>query len=109
MREIFDQQRAMTLGAVKQATGVLAILFLILAILAVLSGLGHIFSGHVFAGFARIIASLALLGFLYIVVRLLAEILAALHRLNDRLSIVGDEIRVQRSQGAPAPAPDAGA
>lgn len=35
MREIFDQERAMTLGAVKQATGVLAILFLIVAAFAV--------------------------------------------------------------------------
>jgi hypothetical protein len=98
MREIFDQERAMTLGAVKQATGVLAILFLIAAAFAVLSGLGQIFSGHVFHGIGRIVASLAALGFLYLVVRLLAEILAALHRLNDRLSIVGDEIRTTRSR-----------
>ena len=61
MREIFDQERAMTLGAVKQATGVLAILFLIAAAFAVLSGLGQIFSGHVFHGIGRIVASLTVL------------------------------------------------
>ena len=106
MREIFDQERAMTLGAVKQATGVLAILFLILAAFAVLSGLGHIFSGHVFHGLARIVGSLAVLGFLFIVVRLLAEILAALHRLNDRLSIVGDDVRARRNPSATDSSPD---
>lgn len=106
MREIFDQERAMTLGAVKQATGVLAILFLIVAAFAVLSGLGQIFTGHLFHGIGRIVGSLALLGFLYLMVRLLAEILAALHRLNDRLSIVGDEIRTKRNQPITDPAPD---
>ena len=54
MREIFDQDRAMTLGAVKQATGVLAILFLVLAVFAILSGLGQIFSGHIIHGIGRI-------------------------------------------------------
>ncbi|HAO35568.1 MULTISPECIES: hypothetical protein [unclassified Hyphomonas] len=106
MREIFDQERAMTLGAVKQATGVLAILFLIAAAFAVLSGLGQIFSGHVFHGIGRIVASLTVLGFLYIVVRLLAEILAALHRLNDRLSVVGDDIRTRRSRPVADPTTD---
>jgi len=102
MREIFDQDRAMTLGAVKQATGVLAILFLLVAVYAVLSGLGQIFSGHVFRGIGRILLSLAGTGFLYLVIRLLAEILAATHRMNDRLSIVGDDLRMRR---VPAAAP----
>ena len=103
MREIFDQDRAITLGAVKQATGVLAILFLVLAVFAILSGLGQIFSGHIIHGIGRILASLAGLGFLYLTIRLLAEILAALHRLNDRLSIVGDDLRARRVSSPPTP------
>jgi len=107
MREIFDQDRAMTLGAVKQATGVLGLLFLVFAVFAILSGLGHVFTGHVFSGLARIVGSLALLGFLYLVIRLLAEILAALHRLNDRLSIVGEDVRSRRETGASKTGADA--
>lgn len=87
----------MTLGAVKQATGILALVFLVAAVFAVFSGFGQIFGGHVFRGFAHISASIAALGFFYVVVRMLAEILAALHRVNDRLLILGDDLRVQRA------------
>ncbi|MBR9808244.1 MAG: hypothetical protein GYB49_13590 [Alphaproteobacteria bacterium] len=103
MRELFDQDRAMTLGAVKQATAILAVIFFIAAVFAVLSGLGWIFKGHIFTGLSRIVASFAVLGFMYVVVRFLGEILAASHRLNDRLSILGDDLRSQRSK---APASD---
>ena len=88
----------MTLGAVKQATAILAVIFFIAAVFAVLSGLGWIFKGHIFTGLSRIVASFAVLGFMYVVVRFLGETLAASHRLNDRLSILGDDLRTQRSK-----------
>ncbi len=102
MREIFDQDRAMTLGAVKLATAILSIIFLIGAVFALLSGLGWVFRGHVFTGLARIVASFSVLGFFYLVVRLLGECLAALHRLNDRLSILGDDLRNPRAAAPPS-------
>ena len=87
----------MTLGAVKQAIGLLGILFLISALIAVFIGLGHIFDGRIFTGLARMAVSLVLLGSVYMIIRLLAEILSALHRLNDRMSILGDDLRRQRT------------
>lgn len=102
MREVFDQDRAMTLGAVKQAVGLLGLVFLAAAMFAVLSGLGLMFDGHVFGGLMRIVLSFAGLGFMYLVIRLMSETLAALHRLNDRLGILGDDIRAQREAETPA-------
>ena len=101
MRDIFDQDRAMTLGTVKHATGLLAGVFLIAAFLMVLSGLGKVLGGHFFAGLSHIALSLSGLGFFYVVIRLLGEILTSLHRLNDRLTILGDDLRHPREPAAP--------
>lgn len=92
----------MTLSAVKHATGILSVLFLVSAVFMVLSGLGKIFSGHFFGGLSYIAISLSVLGFLFLVVRLLGELLAAMHRLNDRLTILGDDLRHVRSVEGPS-------
>ena len=97
MRDIFDQDRAMTLSAVKHATGLVSVLFLVAAALIVLAGLGRIFGGHIFGGLSYIVLGLSGVGFFYLVIRLLGELLAALHRLNDRLTILGDDLRHARS------------
>ena len=100
MREVFDQDRAMTLGAVKQATALLGLVFLIAGAFIILSGFGHIFDGRIFGGLMGIVIGFAVLCFMYITVRLMGETLAALHRLNDRLAILGDDIRSQREKSA---------
>ena len=102
MRDILDQDRPMTLGAVKLATAILG-LALLMAVLFVLFGaLMALFNGHVIMALTRLAFGFALIIFLFVTVRLLGEILAALHRLNDRLAILGDDIRNPRH---PAPTP----
>ena len=96
MREIFDQDRAMSLSTVKRAIGIVGIFLALTAALVVLTGLGRIFSGDILAGAGRIVATLAMTGFMYVILRLGGEILLALHRLNDRLYLVGDDLRQQR-------------
>jgi hypothetical protein len=107
MRDIFDQDRPMTLGAVKVATAVLGLALLMAAVLILVSALITLFKGHVLTAVSELVAGLALVIFLFVTVRLLGEILAALHRLNDRLAILGDDIRNPR-RAATSPAEKAG-
>ena len=60
-------------------------------------GLGRLFTGHFIGAFVETLGAFAVLGFLFLVVRLLTELLAALHRLNDRLTILGDDLRSIRN------------
>ena len=83
MRDILDQDRAMSLSAVKRAIGIVGILLALTAALVIFTALGRIFSGHLLAGVGRILGTLAITGFMYVILRLAGEILVALHRLND--------------------------
>ncbi|KDA03552.1 hypothetical protein [Hyphomonas oceanitis] len=93
MRDILDQDRPMTLGAVKLATAILGLALLMAALFVLFGALLALFKGHVIMALTRLAFGFALIIFLFVTVRLLGEILAALHRLNDRLAILGDDIR----------------
>jgi hypothetical protein len=97
MRDIFDQDKSLSLGVIRQAAGIFNLLLAGLAVLVVLRGLGRLFTGHFISAFVEILGAFACLGFLFLVVRLLTELLAALHRLNDRLTVLGDDLRAVRS------------
>lgn len=96
MRDVFDQDKSLSLGAMRQAAGVFNLLLAAVAFLAVLKGLGRLFTGHIFGAFIEILGAFVVLGFLFLVVRLLTELVAAQHRLNDRLTVLGDDLRSQR-------------
>jgi len=100
MRDILDHDRPMTLGAVKLATAILGLALLMAALFVLFGALMALFNGHVIMALTRLAFGFALIIFLFVTVRLLGEILAALHRLNDRLAILGDDIRNLRH---PAP------
>lgn len=97
MRNIFDNDKSLNLGAIRQAAGVFNLLLGVAAILAILRGLGRLFTGHFIGAFTETLGAFVVLGFLFLVVRLLTELLAAQLRLNDRLTILGDELRAQRN------------
>jgi hypothetical protein len=97
MRDIFDQDKSLSLGVIRQAAGIFNLLLAALVLLAVLRGLGRLFTGHFIGAFVETLGAFAVLGFLFLVVRLLTELLAALHRLNDRLTILGDDLRSIRN------------
>jgi hypothetical protein len=103
MRDILDQDRPMTLGAVKLATAILGLALLMAALFVLLGALLALFNGHVVMALTRLAFGAALIIFLFVTVRLLGEILAALHRLNDRLAILGHDIRnIRRVTPAPS-------
>lgn len=96
MRDIFDQDRPMTLGAVKMATALLGIALLAAGLLVLLNASISLFQGHPLVALTKLVVGFVAVIFLFVTVRLLGEILAALHRLNDRLAILGDDIRNPR-------------
>ncbi|KCZ91869.1 hypothetical protein [Hyphomonas johnsonii] len=102
MRDVFDQDRPMTLGAVKMATAILGIALAAAAVLILIGVIITLFKGKLLIALTQLVLGFAGLIFLFVTVRLLGEILAALHRLNDRLAILGDDIRnPRRVAGAP--------
>lgn len=96
MRDIFDQDKSLSLGTIRQAAGVFSLLLGISALLAILRGLGRFFTGHFLGALVETLGAFVVLGFLFLVVRLLMELLAAQHRLNDRLTVLGDDLRSHR-------------
>jgi hypothetical protein len=92
----------MTLGAVKMATAILGIALAAAAVLILIGVIITLFKGKLLIALTQLVLGFAGLIFLFVTVRLLGEILAALHRLNDRLAILGDDIRnPRRVAGAP--------
>ena len=103
MRDIFDQDRPMTLGAVKMATALLGLALLAAGLLVLLNASISLFQGHPLVALTKLVVGSVAVICLFVTVRLLGEILAALHRLNDRLAILGDDIRnPRRVTAAPA-------
>jgi hypothetical protein len=96
MRDIFDQDRPMTLGAVKMATALLGLALLAAGLLVLLNASISLFQGNPLVALTKLVVGSVAVIFLFVTVRLLGEILAALHRLNDRLAILGDDIRNPR-------------
>jgi hypothetical protein len=86
----------MTLGAVKLATAILGLGLLVSGLLVLLDSLLTLFNGHPLMALIKLAIGFSVLAFLFITVRLLGEILAALHRVNDRIAILGDDIRNPR-------------
>jgi len=96
MRDIFDQDKSLSLGVIRQAAGIFNLLLAALGVLAVLRGLGRLFTGHIISACVEVLGAAVFLAFLFLVVRLLIELLAAMHRLNDRLTVLGDDLRAVR-------------
>jgi hypothetical protein len=105
MNNLFDQDRPLTLGAIKLATGVLGLLLFVTGILYVFAGIGAMIDGEILSGLTRIIGTVTILFFMFLLIRLLGEHIAASHRLNDRLTVLGDDMRVRRATTEAEPAP----
>lgn len=96
MRDIFDQDKSLSLGVIRQVAGIFNLLLATLGVVAVLRGLGRFFTGHFISACVEVLGAAVFLAFLFLVVRLLTELLAAMHRLNDRLTVLGDDLRAVR-------------
>ena len=60
MRDIFDQDKSLSLGAIRQAAGIFNLLLAALVLLAVLRGLGLLFTGHFVGAFLETLGAFAL-------------------------------------------------
>ena len=113
MRDLFQQDRAVSPATVRTGMMVIGGIFalcaglIIVLALAVMLGFNPIgTTGSLLTGLLQISLGVGFLLALYMIVRLLGEILMALHRLNDRMGILSDEMSStrapQKTAGKPA-------
>lgn len=100
MRDLLDQDRALSPATIRFATNVIGILFLIAALIMALYGfLTLLGKGTFLIGLLQVSAGTGTLLALFMIVRLQAEAIIAAQRTNDRLMILTDAL------GARADAP----
>jgi len=92
MRELLNQDRALSPASIKLAITVLGLLFAVAAVIIALNGLLTAFTQNLLIGLLQISAGTGFLLAVYMVVRLQAETVMAAHRTNDRLMILNDAL-----------------
>lgn len=107
MRDLFNQDRPMSPALIRSGTALLGGLFAIAAIFIVLQGFGNLFSLRTFlTGLFQLTGGLGLLLSLYLIVRLLGEAVMAMHRMNDRLTVMAMDLGNTRSAAVSPAEPD---
>lgn len=96
MRELINQDRAMPLGLAKAVVNLIGVAFLVASVGIVLLGFNTLFGGNILPGVIQIFGAPALLLSVYMILRLLLEILMASHRSHDRLGILSEAMREKR-------------
>jgi len=96
MKELLNQDRAMSIGLAKFAVNVIGVAFAITSLAIILLGVHTLFSMNLLPALIQIFGGPALLLSIYMILRLLIEILMATHRGNDRLGVMVDITRDKR-------------
>ena len=96
MRELLNQDRAMSIGMAKLAASIVGMAFLITSLAIILLGLSTLIGGNLLPAVIQIFGGPALLLSIYLMLRLMIEILLGSHRANDRLGIMADTQRENR-------------
>lgn len=96
MRELLNQDRAMPLGLAKAFVNLIGVAFVITSIAIILLSINTVFSGNVLPGIIQIFGGPALLLSVYMLLRLLLEILMSTHRINDRVGVLSETVREKR-------------
>ncbi|MEM7663345.1 MAG: hypothetical protein AAF292_13955 [Pseudomonadota bacterium] len=105
MRDLFDQGRAMSPALIRTGTSALSVLLGVAGVIVFLQGLGNLLSFNApVTGIIQIAGGLGILLAVYLVVRLLSEAVLALHRLNDRLTVLNSDFATARTVQDAAPA-----
>ncbi|MEO1405981.1 MAG: hypothetical protein AAFV54_05765, partial [Pseudomonadota bacterium] len=98
MRDLFDQGRAMSPALIRTGTSALSVLLGVAGVIVFLQGLGNILSFNApVTGIIQIAGGLGILLAVYLIVRLLSEAVLALHRLNDRLTVLNSDFATART------------
>ena len=96
MRELINQDRAMPLGLAKAFVNLIGLAFLIASAAIVVLGVSTLFGGSLLPGLIQIFGGPALLLSIYLLLRLLLEILMSTHRIHDRVGIISEAVREKR-------------
>lgn len=98
MKELFNQDRAMSLGIAKVVVSLIGLGFAVASFAIILLGISTLLSLNFLPAIIQIFGGPALLMSIYMILRLLIEILMASHRGNDRLGILSDAMRDRREK-----------
>lgn len=105
MRNLLNQNRPLSPATVQLATTALTVLFGVAGVIVFLFGFLNLFRASTFlTGLLQLSGGLGLLLAVVLIVRLLADGVMALHRMNDRLLILSDSLTARRAPETPAPA-----
>ena len=96
MKELLNQDRAMSIGLAKAVVTLIGIAFAVASFAIILLGINTLLGGNFLPAIIQIFGGPALLLAIYMLLRLLVELLMASHRGNDRLGIMSDTIRDRR-------------
>lgn len=96
MRELLNQDRAMSIGLAKFAVSIIGIAFVVTSLAIILLGVSTLLGGNLLPAIVQIFGGPALLLAIYMLLRLLIEILMASHRGNDRLGLMSEAMRERR-------------
>jgi len=112
MRDFFEQDRAISPSTVRTATQIIGGLLAACVALVILQALLGAFGMDATGIVRRVLTAFMQIGFvtgvllsLYMIVRLLGEGLMAQQRLNDRMTILTDELSSIRTANTPAAKP----
>ena len=86
----------MSPSLIKPATWLLSVVLAAAGGIVIVQALGTLFSGRPFTALLQVAAGVALPLTLWLIVRLLSEILLAHHRMSDRLSVLTEALREKR-------------
>ena len=104
MRNLLNQNRPLSPATVERATTAITVLFGIAGGLIFAFGLWNLVTVSFLTGLLQLAGGLGLILAIILSVRLLADGVMALHRMNDRLLILSDSLTARRAPEAPAPA-----
>lgn len=96
MKELLNQDRAMSIGLAKFAVSIIGIAFVVTSFAIILLGISTLLGGNLLPAIVQIFGGPALLLAIYMLLRLLIEILMASHRGNDRLGLISEAMRERR-------------
>ena len=86
----------MPLGLAKAFVNLIGLAFLVVSVAIIMLGITTLFSGNFLPAIIQIFGAPAVLLSVYMLLRLLLEILMSNHRMHDRLGILSEAMREKR-------------
>ena len=101
MRDLLSHERAVTPATLRSGLLVLGLALAGVFLIIAANAITQLFSGRVLVFVLQLLAGFALTFGAVLLVKLISELLFAVHRLTDRIAVLDDELRHLRRAAAP--------